>query len=87
MNWEEEYKKCKEDEAYFFENYCLINGKKPGKYTVERYRKYLKDCKNSRKMKMRRAGWKSFQMAPYLTSVREYPITPEEAFPQINLLE
>ena len=50
LDWKEELRKCKEDEAYFFENYCLIDGKKLGKYTVERFKKYLEDNKVVRKL-------------------------------------
>lgn len=37
-----EIEKCHFDEVYFFENYYLINGRKPTKYEVERFRMFLK---------------------------------------------
>ena len=42
-DWNEEIRKCKEDKVYYFENYWVIDGKKPTKEAVERLREHLKD--------------------------------------------
>jgi hypothetical protein len=35
--WEQEYIKCKESPIYWYNNYCLVDGKKPEPITQEQY--------------------------------------------------
>ena len=82
--WRVEYQKCKEDEAYFFKNYCLVNGKRPTEYTVKLFKQYVEYVKDTRVSYKRRAR---YNPTYYLTHIREYPLKPEDAFVQLNLLE
>lgn len=37
INTEKELQKCKDSPAYFYNNYCLVNGKKPNPITDEEF--------------------------------------------------
>lgn len=39
--WEEELKKVKKSKAYFFENYVLINNKKPSEIQINRFKLFV----------------------------------------------
>ena len=43
--WKEEIEKCKSP-VYFFNNYCLVDGKKPEPITQEQYDKTIELIKN-----------------------------------------
>lgn len=70
---EKEYKKCKEDIAYFYENFCTVNGKKPTKYSVENMKKYINTVEFLRLEKLiftpREKLW-----------MMQFPLTVKEAF-------
>lgn len=81
-DWRKEYKKCKEDPAYFYEHYFKVDGKKPSEYSIKNLNRLIEENRVKRRAILNRSrGGNYFQF------IIEYPITPEEAFPLSTFLD